>query len=329
MSAQIQSGTKIVDSHVAGSVYPRSEQEMLSTVLLDGSTQQVYVEGSLYGRSIEMRGDVTVIGPIVVRGDTRLNPGSGRIFLASGLTVNGSVNGTMELIDQSHSTLHDIQNAGLIVKGDVCVNQNIALKNAIVFGSIRAANCSLENSVVLGTCVVAEQLKVSASSIGGYASREVTFAGPCTMLHALGESRTQPLFVPYEAADGSVLASDVRYYPAIRGAKSLINRSENKKSVYPEYSQLISTSDWLQIQASANSALDEQTDSALTKWVLSIGGRIGDFSKIAHAIACLTKMLKCGFEYEHYHLKRRAQILQAALNDLTDEEQWILKMVCR
>ena len=66
----------------------------------------------------------------------------------------------------------------------------------------------------------------------------------------------------------------------------------------------------------------------MAKWVLSIGGRIGDFSKISHAITCLTRMLKCGFEYEHYHLAHRAKLLQEALFDLTDEEQWILETVC-
>jgi hypothetical protein len=297
-------------------------------VLVDGLLEPAQIDGALYGRSIELRGNVKVSGPIVARGDTRLDPKSGQILLCSGLTVNGSLNCVADQGEKPRSILDDIKNAGVIVKGDISVNQNISLKNAIVFGSIRAVNCSLENTLVLGTCIVEESLKISMSSIGGYAVRDVTFEGSCLMLHALGESHTQPLFVPYETPSGGLVDSDIRYYPAVRGTASIMNRSQGNDAVNAEYSKLFPAIDWASIEATANPALDEVREGPLKKWVLSIGGRIGDISIIFQAITAIAQMLKCGFEFEHYHPAKRTQHLKKALIGLTDEEQWILQTVC-
>ncbi|TSA44424.1 hypothetical protein D4R49_00175 [bacterium] len=327
--AIVQEGSNIVvSSSVAGSVFPTSEKELAFPVLVDGSTTPIRIEGAVYGRSLELRGNVVVDGPIVARGDTRITPRSGCVVLRSGLTVNGSLTVLLEGSEYQKSILENIENASVIIKGDISVNQNIALKNSIVFGSLRAVNCSLDNSLVLGTCIVNESLKVSMSSIGGYASRDVTFEGNCVMLHALGESHTQPLFVPFEKEDGSIFGADVRYYPAIRGTKSMINRLRLIEDQYPAYSALFPTTDWVCAQATSNPALEEDREEPLPKWVLSIGGRICDISKIAEAIKRLTQMLKCGFEYEHYEPRHRAALLKTALVGLTVEEQWILNSVC-
>lgn len=324
-----QEGSNIVvNSSVAGSVFPTSEREIVFPVLVDGSQDAVQIEGAVYGRTVELRGNVKICGPIVVRGDTKLDPKAGQIMLRSGITVNGSLNCIVDQATSPRSIRDRIQNAGVMIKGDVSVNQNISLKNAIVFGSVRAVNCSLEHSLVLGTCIVDEALKVSMSSIGGYASRDVTFEGDCVMLHALGESHTQPLFVPYERPSGEIVGCDIRYYPAIRGATSMVNCSRSSNEAREEYSKLFPGIDWVSIEATANPALEEQREGAITKWVLSIGGRIGDISKIIQAMTSLAQMLKCGFEFEHYHLAKRGGYLKKALVGLTEEEQWILQTVC-
>jgi len=316
----------VLDCSVAGSVFPNSEKEILAPVLVDGSANPVLIEGALYGRAIEIRRNVSVRGPVVVRGDARFVPAAGRIMLGAGITVNGTLNAISQ--PDAATIQGKLQNAEVIVKGDITVNQNVALRNAIVFGSIRAVNCFLENSIVLGTCIVEEQLRVAMSSIGGYASREVTFEGACTMIHALGESRAQPLFLPFELPGGAVIPSDIRYYPAIRGDFGFINRSYDTSRPYPVYSQLVFDADWLRVAARPNIALDEHGEAALNKWVLSIGGRIGDISVIESAIVSLARMLKCGFEFEHYHPNQRTRLLLAALESLTQEERWILETVC-
>jgi hypothetical protein len=67
---------------------------------------------------------------------------------------------------------------------------------------------------------------------------------------------------------------------------------------------------------------------ALNKWVLSIGGRIGDISIISSAIESLTGMLKCGFEYEHYHPEKRSSYVSKITQALTAEEAWVLETAC-
>lgn len=314
----------VVTGKVAGSIFPASEVDIVYPVLLDGSRKPAEVGGAVYGRTLEIRGDVSVDGPVVVRGDTRLSPGKGAIRLKSGMTVNGSVNGMVGAPRAGRSLADAISNAGLVIKGDVAVNQNLALRNAIVFGSVRAVNCTLEDSLVLGTCITDEMLRVSMSTIGGYACREVEFEGRCALLHAIGESREAPRFLPFEAGDGALSPSDIRFYPAVRDQHSLMNRDGD----YPGYSALHLESDWVAAVASANPALDEDGGEPVTKWVLSIGGRVADLGKVVQSVNAMSQMLKCGFEFEHYAPARRAPLLARALEGLTEEEAWILNAVC-
>lgn len=328
--AVIQQGSNIVvDDSVAGSLFPTSERELAFPVLVDGTGKAVRIEGALYGRALELRGNARVDGPVVVRGDTRLAPRAGSIRLNSGITVNGSLNVALDEQHGNETLIDRVENASVVIRGDVAVNQNVALRNTIVFGSLRAVNCTLENSLVLGTCLVDEHLKVVSSSVGGYASRDVQFEGHCVMLHALGESRTKPLFLPAEQPNGTVLDCDLRFYPAIREFADLMNRGLRHPSGYPAYSKLYPSTDWVLAQATANPALNEQSGGAIAKWILSIGGRIADLAKIAEAITSLTTMLKCGFEFDHYHPARRAGHLNDAMKQLTAEERWILQSVCQ
>ena len=328
MAVYQEGSNVVVDASVAGSVFPASESELAVPILLDGSREPVQIGGAVYSRSLEIRCAVQVNGPIVSRGDTRLNAGAAQIVLLSGLTVNGSLTCDHDGNGRKRSIMDSLQDASVVVKGDLAVNHNIALKNTIVFGSLRAVNCSLENCLVLGTCLVDEHLRVAMSSIGGYASREVTFEGDCVMLNALGESRAMPLFVPYEEPGGGVVGCDMRYYPAMRDGNSIVNRHSRSGVAYPEVSRLFASSDWVEADASPNPALEELTEGAVKKWILSIGGRVSDISKISNAVVSMTRMLKCGFEYEHYHPRRRKARLDEAVKGLTDEERWLLEKVC-
>lgn len=324
-----QEGSNVVVNHtVAGSVFPTSERELVFPVLIDGSARAVLIGGSVYGRSLELRGQVRVQGPVVSRGDAVLNPGTQRIQLDSGITINGSLNCRYDPMQPLPDLQDSIESARVIVKGDIAVNQGVYLRNTIVFGSIRATHCVLENTLVLGTCLIDESLKVRMSTIGGYACRDVTFEGHCVMLHSLGESLNAPVFAPIETTQGSILDADIRYYPAIRHGRGLMNRRQQPEVKYPAYARLYPQTDWVRATTLANPALDEEYEGQVRKWVLSIGGRISDITKISEAVNSLTQMLKCGFEFEHYAPNIRRQQLAKALAPLTDEERWILQTVC-
>lgn len=329
MAVQQQGSNIVVNASVAGSVFPTSEKDAVFPVLVDGSQNPVRIEGALYGRSVELRGQVCIHGPVVARGDLKINHRGHRIELFSGLTVNGSLNCHVDEQAGLSGAFDSVKSASLIIKGDIAVNQNISLKNAIVFGSIRAVNCTLENTLVLGTCITEESLTLRMSSVGGYAARDVSFEGSCLMIHALGESLNRPRMMPFETAQGQIIASDIRYYPAIREQGHLFNLAHRPEIAYPVYSSLNEVSDWVESAATPNAALEEWHAESMQKWVLSIGGRIGDISLISTAIDAITRMLKCGFEYEHYHPQKRGQTKAAVMQSLTTEEAWTLDVVCQ
>lgn len=326
MSEKNQSSNIVISASVAGSVFPTSEKDIVFPVLVDGTKNDVHVEGALYGRSVELRGSVLIDGPVVARGDTKINPMGMRITLKSGITINGSLNVSPHSASKDKTIRNGLANTSFLVKGDIAVNQNISLKNSIVFGSIRAVNCTLENSIVLGTCIVEESLKVSASTIGGYVSRDIVFSGPCTLLHALGESISKPVFAPYEDTDRVISAASVCYYPALRGSGSMLNGVVDAGRA--EMSRLFLETDWVKALATLNVALEGGESTSREKWILSLGGRIGDVAKISGAIKGIATMLKCGFEYEHYHPNKAHEYLSAVSENLTEEEVWILRAVC-
>ena len=331
MSVREEGSNIVVDSSISGSLFPKSERDIVFPVMIDGSKVQdtLVIEGSVYGRSLEVRGSVLIAGPVVSRGDTKITPtDSKRVQLMGGITVNGVFNAGFPE-GTAFNTLHDaIENCSVIIRGDIAVNQSLFLNNAIVFGSIRAVNCRLLNSIVLGTVSVEEKLSVAMSSIGGYTSREVIFEGSCTMIHAIGESNEKPVFSPYELSDGTIVGSDMRYYPAMRSNSRLTNIAHSQ-SQYPSYSALDPYSDWVRVLASTNEVVDGGSESNLiTKWVLSIGGRVGDFQKIQSSIDALTDMLKCGFEFDHIVPEYKVKLKESVIASLNQDEAWILNQVC-
>ena len=147
------------------------------------------------------------------------------------------------------------------------------------------------------------------------------------MLLAIGESSTRPVFAPHE--DGKeIISSDLRFYPALRGAHGLMNKSRALPADYPDYSRLDPIADWVEIEATGNTAIAEQPNIT-RKWVLSLGGRAADLSSIYTSLDSLTQMLKCGFEYEHYLPSIRVDLLERTMKQLTEEERWILIQICK
>jgi len=323
-----QEGSRIiVDQSIEGSVFPTSERELPFPILVSSKHGAISIEGSLYGRSLELRGDVQVRGPVVSRGDTRLDPLDKKIKLLSGLTVNGTVN-VVAAPQENRSGSHSIRGARIVIKGDIACNQNVSLKDTVVFGSISAVNCSLEDSVVLGTCIATESLRVSSSTIGGYAGREITFEGRCLLLNAIGESYLRPLFLPRELPAGGIEPLDLRFYPITRAIGGLRNDEELARKSTSNYSMLYPVADWVKVSAASNPALDEQDGEVVEKWVLSIGGRISDLSAVESSISAMTNLLKCGFEFEHYHPDQRSRHIGDVSHALNEDEKWLLREVC-
>jgi hypothetical protein len=319
MSISIDGSNLHVSGSVRGHVFPRKEAEIAYPVLVEPRGKDpLRIEGSVYGRSLRFVQGVEVDGPTVSGGDLLIEPGDRQMIFRSGLNATEGISAKGH---PSRPTVGDgVKNASLVVRGDV-VGRNVLLENTVVFGSIKAVNCTLRNCVVMGTVASVDQLTAITSTLGGYKAREVQFEGPCIMVHSMGESSTRPVFTPAEAQGGGMLAPELFFYPALRERFGI---APNPGAKYPENAKLDIRADWVAVQKK-----DGDDGSVRDRWILSIGGRICNIQLIKRSIELMSRMLKTGFEFDHYIEKDRAQLLAAALEGLTPDETWILNCVCR
>lgn len=322
----IEVGDRLVlTSSVEGNVFPKSERETLFPLTIKSESGPVVIDGSLYARSLDIAsGSIAVHGPIAARGDITISPGEGTFRALAGLTsLSGVVIGEKTL--SRRQLVEDLSECRSIIKGDIVSNQSVLLNNTVVFGSINAVNCTIINSIILGTIHCQEQLSVEMSSVGGYLSKSAIFRGVCTLFNALGESMEKPQFLPYEDVDGSLVDCSVHLYPAIRsevGMRIALDQISDASIslLYPDV-------DWLAVTAEPNNPLSSEPLPS-ERWVLSIGGRIADFTKINEAAASLSEMLRIGFEFSHYNPETKNKQLQEVLKILTPSEAAILQAVC-
>lgn len=314
----------VLTSSVNGNVFPKSEREALFPLTIKTDSEPVVIDGSLYARSLDIgNGIIAVHGPIAARGDITVSPGEGTFRALAGLTsLSGVVIGEKTL--SLRQLTDDLSECRSIVRGDIVSNQSVLLNNTVVFGSINAVNCTIINSIVLGTVHCQGQLSVEMSSVGGYLSKSAVFRGVCTMFNALGESVEKPQFLPYEDVDGSLVECSLHLYPALRSEVGM--RVTREQVSDASISLLYPDVDWMAVTAEPDPLSSDAIASE--RWVLSIGGRIADFTKINEATQSLSEMLRVGFEISHYNPETRNKQIQEVLQLLTPSEASILKAVC-
>jgi hypothetical protein len=314
----------VLTTSVEGNVFPKSERETLFPLTIKAESGPIIIDGSIYARSLDIgSGSIAVHGPIAARGDITISPGEGTFRALAGLTsLSGVVIGEKTL--SRRQLIDDLSECRSIVKGDIVSNQSVLLNNTVVLGSINAVNCTIINSVVLGTIHCQEQLSVEMSSVGGYLSKSAIFRGICTLFNALGESIEKPQFLPYEDVDGGLVNCSMHLYPALRSEVGM--RIARDQIIDASISLLYPDVDWLTVTAEPNPLSSEPVPSE--RWVLSIGGRIADFTKINEAAASLSEMLRVGFEFSHYNPETKNKELQEVLKLLTSSEASILQAVC-
>ena len=85
--------------------------------------------------------------------------------------------------------------------------------------------------------------------------------------------------------------------------------------------------DWIRV-AARNTDESDVDDEFRESWVLSIGGRIADYSKLSEATNALSELLRVGFEFTHYSANTKREQLEKIRSHLTASEQAILDLVC-
>ena len=315
----------ILSGSIEGNVFPKSERDVLFPLTIKPNEGNIIVKGSVYARSIDVEaGDVIIHGPIASRGDILIHTNEGLFQAQAGITtLAGLVIG--EKSNSKDQLVRDCQQCRAMIKGDINSNQSIVLNNCIVFGSIKSVNCTLTNSIVLGTIHCEDHLNVQMSSIGGYVSRDVSFEGICTMFNALGESLNRPHFLPYEDIDGNIIISSIHLYPALRDTCGM--RITQEMAEQSPLSLLYEDVDWIRV-AARNTDESDVVDEFRESWVLSIGGRIADYSKLSEATNALSELLRVGFEFTHYSANTKREQLEKIRSQLTASEQAVLDLVC-
>jgi hypothetical protein len=314
----------VLTSSVEGNVFPKSERETLFPLTIKTESGPVVIDGSLYARSLDIGdGEIVIHGPIATRGDVTVSPGEGTFRALAGITtLSGVIIG--EKLLSRRQLVDGLNECRSIIKGDIVSNQSVLLSNTVVFGSINAVNCTIINSIVLGTIHCQDQLSIEMSSAGGYLCNSIVFRGLCTLFNALGESMDKPQFLPYEDVDGELVKCSVHLYPALRSEVGM--RVAREQVSDASLSLLYPDVDWLAVTADPGPLSSEALPSE--RWVLSIGGRIADFTKINEAAQSLSEMIRVGFEFNHYSPETRNEQLQEVLKNLTPSEASILQAVC-
>jgi hypothetical protein len=317
----------ILEGSIEGNIFPKSERDVLFPLTIKPTDQQIEVAGSIYARSIEVEsGQAVICGPIASRGDILVHRNSGCFKAKAGITtLSGLVVG--EKSSSEDQLVNDCSQCRALIKGDIVSNQSVVLNNSVVFGSIKAVNCTLTNSIVLGTVHCEDHLTVQMSSIGGYTSREVTFEGICTLFNSLGETQQRPIFLPFEDVSGKIIPNSMHLYSALRNQCGM--RITEEAAGQNPLSKLFQDIDWICINAqSGNNEKVESGEFYEETYVLSLGGRIADYTKLNDVTNTLTEMLRVGFEFEHYAPETKRKQLERIEPRLTNSEKAILESAC-
>jgi hypothetical protein len=297
----------------SGNHFPRVQSAMNDSWEANGMGPEgrFEIEGSVYGRNLRFRGPGLVRGSVLGRGDlllenTRSTP---QRFLA-GVSSSGSLVCTEWAGALSQTSFGDVKRSRYFIRGDV-QGDNVVLDGAVVFGNVEGLRVRLSHSIVMGSVVAHESLNVRASSLLAYHAGRVSFEGPCSMLHAIGESENLPSFAPYVDLNGTSHPTTISLYPLVRPkAGSLFNTA-------PAPATLLSLGhDWVRVAAS---------EKRPQHYVLSVMGRALNMSGYVAQIEHLYEIIRTCIEYEHYSPRDQKRIRKRWDVIATAEERWILE----
>ena len=327
---QVEGNTIKITGYNHGSHFPSSKDEIFRFWVADGTSSAgpFQILGSVYGREPKFYGAGEVEGSILGRGTITLeNNTKGIQRFLSGMMCNASIVTNFDPQPIQETLTGSLDNVRYVFRGNVQAQNKIELSNAIVFGNIKATSISLHNCIVVGMIgdQNTEKVEIRASTVMHYQAKQVTFFGPCTLLEGLGTSLDfpgqQPLVIPgYEGED-----CDIRFYPLYRelpgfqlGNKTWIsqeNRSEEYQSAKIDFDKDVKEK-------------VVEIDSKEEKYhMLSLGGRILDLSKIEKSIKHFRLMLQQGLEFFHYSPEHKAVVQQSWADNLTEDEQRIMKLL--
>jgi hypothetical protein len=325
MPSTLDGNKMVLSGYCPGDQFPKEKRQLNYSLEADGYSKNgpFMIEGALYGKNIHFTGPGVVAGPILGRGDIKLdNKSIGAQRFLSGLCANGNIISAQQGASIKISLNGDLGFANYVIRGEV-VGENIMLENTIVFGSLHAKRIQLINCLVFGGAIATDTLRVVCSTLLNYQSSEILFEGPCAVLHAMGESRSQPDIAPYEDGAGDTWEGDIRYYPVYRGHDdgAITNRSWLPRSAAYRQAKLYVDYDWVERE------IQERDGRIGVRYILSIGGRAVDFSKLKTNVEHLKDMICSGLEFDHYDANTQSKCRREWHTMCIPEELKVMHMV--
>jgi hypothetical protein len=317
----------IVTGYSAGSHFPRTQAATQYRFGADGSSREgpFYIDGSVYGRDVRMRGPGTVVGPLLGRGDITLhNHGPTPQRLLGGIHCSGNAGCISRGGQLPKSLVGSVEAADYAVRGDV-VAEHVSLENAVVFGNVRGRQVRLTQCIVFGQVIAKEAAVISASTILSYHAPSVRFEGPCCLLFSSGLSERPPQFEPFKDGAQRVWDCDLRFFPVLRtlGHTGVSFRPWDNVAKRNE-SKLV-REDWVRVDVMQDVAkirdgkmVTQRVPSE--RYVLSVAGRALNFAQVQESLAHLSWMLQTVLEFDHYHPKAQQAVRAKWKEQCTPDE---------
>lgn len=169
------------DNLVRGSILPQKMSELNRIIILEDN---VNVEGSLFGKRIEVRGgDVEVAGAIFAQNEFYIS------IDAEGKSV------FKKCVGSSGSVVSRSPKAAPTFCCDINAKQ-VALKNAYVAGSIYADEITLENCVVIGGVFATQEAEINDCIVGTFNTPRIKLAGTVQLLLPSAFTIEAPIIAP-------------------------------------------------------------------------------------------------------------------------------------
>lgn len=326
----------IVTGYSSGSHYPREQKLMNYSWEANGNSKDgpFNVEGSVYGKDLRFIGPGTIHGAVLGRGDLTLENHSDKPQqFFGGLCSHGNIVVSGKARPIQDTLNGDIKNADIVIRGPV-VAHNVTLENAIIFGQVEADRVHLVNCIVMGAVIAKGQLTCTASTLFYYNAENITFEGPCTMIHAMGDSGTAPVFGAYQDGAQKLWDPDVQLYAVVRGQGEggITNRVWEDAIASEDAAKLSPTNDWVRVDAWSREPQDRDgkiayVDVPVERFFLTIAGRCLNFESLQENITNLYSLLKHALQYDHYSPHTKAEIQSEWENTCTPEELQLIGLV--
>jgi predicted acyltransferase (DUF342 family) len=326
----------IVTGYSSGSHFPREQKSMNFNWEANGNSKDgpFDVKGSVYGRDLRFIGPGTIHGTVLGRGDLTLeNHSEGQQRFFGGVCSHGNIVVTGKARAIQDTLNGGVDKADIVIRGPVMAH-NVTLENAIIFGRVEADRVHLINCIVMGAVIAKGQLTCTGSTLLYYNAENITFEGPCTMIHAMGDSANAPVFGAYQDGAGELWDPDVRLYAVLRGDGSgaMTNRVwEDSTPVY-DAAQLSPSNDWVRVDAWTREPREKDGDIVYEnvpteRFFLTIAGRCLNFENIHENITNLYSLLKHALQYDHYAPQTKAEIQAEWETTCTAEELKLIRLV--